>query len=107
MRVGELPDASLKPRRGHARGLSECRRERAGLAEPHFHSDRCDRGRRVRQQRLGSLDATVRVESMRRHAERLLERSAEMIRTEARELSEGGEGDLICNMLLDIVRDGA
>jgi hypothetical protein len=44
---------------------------------------------------------------MRRHAERLLERSAEMVRTEARELSEGRERDLICDVLLDVVRDGA
>jgi hypothetical protein len=43
---------------------------------------------------------------MRRHAERLLKRSAEMVRTEARELSEGAERDLVCDVLLDIVRDG-
>jgi hypothetical protein len=37
----------------------------------------------------------VRVESMRRHAERLLERTAEMVWTDARPLGEGGERCLV------------
>ena len=44
---------------------------------------------------------------MRRHAERLLERPAEMVRAQASVLGEGGERDLVGDMLLDIARGGA
>jgi hypothetical protein len=41
------------------------------------------------------------------HAERLLERPAEMVRAQASELGEGGERDLVGEMLLDITCDSA
>src|SRR5450755_2242841 len=96
---GSLRDTPLKARRGHAGGLSERRRERARFAESHVQSDRGDRCLGIRQQCLGALDATVRVESMGRHAEGLLECPAEMVRAQASELGEGGERDLVGDML--------
>lgn len=44
---------------------------------------------------------------MGRHAERLLECPAEMVRAQVSELGEGSERDLVGDMLLDIARDSA
>ena len=53
------------------------------------------------------LNAAAGVKAMWRHAERLLERSTEVIRTQTGELGESGKRDLICEVLFDIARDGS
>src|SRR4029450_6828416 len=66
-------------------------RERAGLAEADLQRDLGDRARGLRQEHLGVLDATGVVIAMGRHAERSLERPAEMIRAQPNEARQCGE----------------
>src|SRR6266853_1111955 len=53
---------------------------------------------------LGPFDAAIRVISVRRHAEGMLERPGEMVGTEPRQLGEGRERDVVGDTLLDIRR---
>src|SRR5882724_2571447 len=53
---------------------------------------------------LGPFDAAIRVISVRRHAEGMLERPGEMVGTELRQLGEGRERDVVGDTLLDIRR---
>ena len=49
----------------------------------------------------------MRVKPVRRHAERLLERPAEMVGAQPRELGQGRKRDLLREVILDVGRDGA
>ena len=75
-----LCDGQPIRRRRDARRLVERCGERARFAVADGHSDIRHRRRGLRQQKLGAFDATAVVISMRRHAERLLEGPAEIIR---------------------------
>src|SRR6202040_3075912 len=85
--------------------LAERRRQRARLTEAERQRDFGHRQRALGQHCLGALDATIHVISVRRHAERLLEGAAEMVRTELREPCEHAKGYLLAQMLLDIGGD--
>ena len=94
-------------RRRDARRLVERRGERARFAVADGHSDIRHRRRGLRQQQLGAFDATAVVISMRRHAERLLEGPAEIIRAQANEPRESRERYRLGEMLLDVGSDRA
>src|SRR6476659_3061622 len=99
----------VSPIRGRreARRLAECGGERACLAEADRQSDLGHRGCGFRQQYLGVLDASAAVISMRRHSERLLEGTAEIVRAQADELREGRQRYLLGKMFLDVGGDRA
>src|SRR5258707_7707408 len=92
-------------RRRDARRLVERRGERARFAVADGHSDIRHRRRGLRQQKLGAFDATAVVISMRRHAERLLEGPAEIIRAQANQPRESRERYRLGEMLLDVGSD--
>src|SRR5438309_885009 len=93
--------AAVRGRRRSGR-LAKARGERTRFAEAHLQGDLGDRGRGLRQERPGVLDAASVVIAMGRHAERLLEGSAEMIRAQANEARQRGErylfGDVFFNV---------
>src|SRR6266404_8891286 len=75
-----LCESSAIRGRCEASRLVKRRSERTHFTEADSQSDVRHRGRTFRQQCLGMFDATVVVISMRWHAERLLEGSAEVVR---------------------------
>src|SRR2546430_4162772 len=77
-------------------------RERTGFAEADLQRDLGDRARGLRQEHLGLLDATGVVIAMGRHAERSLERPAEMICAQPNEARQGGERDMLGDVVFDI-----
>src|SRR5262249_55246556 len=85
-----------------AKGDAEC----AGSGVSQNQCDVGDRIRSIRQQDLGSLDASLNVVLMRRNSERFLECSTEMMLAQASEPSERGERDLLAHVFLDIAGDG-
>ena len=85
--------------------FAERGRERTRLAKPDRQSDLGHRELRLGQERLGVLDASAVVISVRRHPEGLLKRAAEIIRTQTNETRERGERYLFGEMFLDIGGD--
>src|SRR3954471_24348606 len=82
--------------------LAERGGERAGLAESDRQADIGYRQLRLGQERLGLLDASAVVIPVGRHPQRLLERPAEIIGTQANETRKRGERYLLGEMFLDI-----
>src|SRR3954447_15762611 len=80
------------------------RRERARFAKPDIDADLGDRQRRDGQQILRPLHAAADVVAVGRHPEGLLERTGEMKGTEAHELRQVRQRDLVAEMLLDEFR---
>src|SRR5260221_8765215 len=93
--------AAIRGRRRPSR-LAKAGGERTGFAEADLQRDLGDRARGLRQQRLGILDAPRVVVAVGRHAERLLERSAEMIGAQANKLRQRGERYLSGDVFFDV-----
>src|SRR5262249_60214790 len=98
--------AAVRGRRRPGRLAKACG-ERTRFAESDLERDLGDRGRGLRQQRPGVLDAASVVIAMGRHAERLLEGSAEMIGAQANELRQRGERYLFRHALFNVSGHGA
>src|SRR5262245_45252762 len=82
--------------------FAERRGKCARLPEAHVESDFRHRQVALCQQALGAFDATAGEIAMRRHAERLLERTREMVRAELHQLGQGQECDILGKMLVDV-----
>src|SRR3982074_66146 len=102
---GGSSQAAVIRGRGLPGRLAECGGERTGLAESDRQSDIGHRELRLGPERLGVLDASAIVISMRRHPQRLLERPAEIVRAQPNETRERGERYLLREMFLDIGGD--
>src|SRR2546430_11588192 len=100
--LSRLSKASPVRGRCRARRLAKGCRERTRFAEADLQRDLGDRGRGLRQQRPGVLDAAGVVIAMGRHAERLLEGSAEMIRAQANEARQRRERDLFGDVVFNV-----
>src|SRR5712671_627706 len=101
-----LRDTPLIAGRRKSGGVSEGRGERARGAEADRNSDIGHGGGGLRQQNLRVLHSTVSMKSVRRDAERFLERPTKVVGTQSDELGEGGERDLLRQMLFDMRNDG-
>ncbi len=99
-----LPEASVICGRRETGAPAERSAERAGLAETDRQPDIGDRGLRRGQQDLGVLDAPLVVIAMRRQAEGLLERTAEIVGAQPHETRQRRERNVVGEMLLDIAR---
>ena len=89
----DLPETALVGARGEPGRLAEGRRERTGLAVTNGQSDVGHRVRSGGEKLLGVLHPAIGVVAVRRNAERLLERPAEVVGAEPHQLGEAGEGN--------------
>src|SRR5215813_5993933 len=80
--------------------LAKRGRERACLAKAQAQADIGDRECKSPQQNLGALNSAMRMIPVRRHAERLLERAAEMVRAQPHKASQSCKRYLLRQMVL-------
>src|SRR5262249_54393143 len=81
--------------------------ERAGSAESDIERSPGDGCSRIRQQGLCTFDPPGRQVAVRRLAEGLLERSQEMIPAQSREVGQRAQGNVLCEMLFNEIRDAS
>src|SRR5262249_47192663 len=93
--------------RRRPRRLAKGRGERTGFAKANFERDPGDRARGLGQQHLRVLDATGVVVAMGRHAERSLERPAEMVSAQPNGARQGVERYVLGEMFFYIRRRNA